>query len=143
MRTTLRTTIGCLLAGFALLGGCDAVDQTAFDQDENDDQGGAGPDGTADRTAGHRDGCGAPTGIQGTPEVSCVRPLVRNLEQPNFCKDKVRQNVMGIVGYGRGISGKPSFADSVKSDIKAGKLDAVVVHMAEGIDDHALSEWQM
>jgi cytosine/adenosine deaminase-related metal-dependent hydrolase len=86
---------------------------------------------------------GGTTAIQGTPQTSCVRSLVRNLEQTNFCRDKVRQNVMGIVGFGRGISGKPSFSDSIKSDIGAGKLSAFVVHAGEGIDAHALAEWQM
>ena len=86
---------------------------------------------------------GGVTAIQGTPQTSCVRSLVRNLEQVNFCKDRVRQNVMGIVGFNRGISGKPSFAASVKADIAANKLDAVVVHAGEGIDAHARAEWQM
>ena len=84
---------------------------------------------------------GGTTAIQGTPQLSCVRPLVRNLEQENFCKDRVRQNVTDASGFGRSISGKPSFADSVKSDIAAHKLDAVVVHLGEGIDAHAESEW--
>ncbi len=86
---------------------------------------------------------GGTTAIQGTPQTSCVRPLVRNLEQVNFCRDKVRQNVTGIVGFERSISGKPSFADSVKADIAARKVDTVVVHAGEGIDEHARSEWQM
>jgi len=84
---------------------------------------------------------GGTTAIQGTPQTSCVRHLVRNLEQPNFCQDKVRQNVMGIPDFNRSISGKPSFADSVKKDVTDGKLDAVAVHCAEGIDEHARSEW--
>ncbi|MCC6899003.1 MAG: amidohydrolase family protein [Polyangiaceae bacterium] len=84
---------------------------------------------------------GGTTAIQGTPQTSCVRHLVRNLEQPNFCQDKVRQNVMNISGFNRSISGKPSFADSVKKDIADGKLDAVAVHCAEGIDEHAREEW--
>ncbi len=86
---------------------------------------------------------GGTTAIQGTPAVACVRPLVRNLETTNFCKDRVRQNVTGAVGFNRSISGKPSFADSVHADIKADKLDAVVVHIGEGIDDHARGEWDI
>jgi 5-methylthioadenosine/S-adenosylhomocysteine deaminase len=86
---------------------------------------------------------GGTTAIQGTPAVSCVKPLVRNLEQTNFCKDRVRQNVTGAVGFNRSISGKPSFADSIKADIAADRIDAVVVHIGEGIDAHAREEWDI
>jgi cytosine/adenosine deaminase-related metal-dependent hydrolase len=86
---------------------------------------------------------GGTTAIQGTPEQSCVRPLVRNLEQVNFCKDRVRQDVTGAVGFTRSISGKPSTADSVKSDVAAHKLDAFVAHIGEGIDAHARGEWEL
>jgi 5-methylthioadenosine/S-adenosylhomocysteine deaminase len=86
---------------------------------------------------------GGTTAIQGTPMTSCVRPLVRNIEGTNFCQDRVRQNVTGAVGFNRSISGKPSFADSIKADLAADKLDAVVVHIAEGIDEHARSEWDI
>jgi len=84
---------------------------------------------------------GGTTAIQGTPLTACVRSLVRNIEGVNFCQDRIRQNVTDISGFGRSISGKPSFADSVKSDIAANKLDAFVVHAGEGIDEHARSEW--
>jgi len=86
---------------------------------------------------------GGTTAIQGTPETSCIRPLVRNLEVVNFCQDKVRQNVMSAVGFDRGISGKPSFADSVKAGGADGSLDAFVVHIGEGIDEHIRAEWQI
>jgi cytosine/adenosine deaminase-related metal-dependent hydrolase len=86
---------------------------------------------------------GGTTAIQGTPEVACIRPLVRNLEQTNFCRDKVKQNVMGISGFGRSIGGDLSTADRVKSDVAAGKLDTFVVHAGEGIDEHERAEWQM
>ncbi|HET9993243.1 MAG TPA: hypothetical protein VFQ65_32125, partial [Kofleriaceae bacterium] len=33
---------------------------------------------------------GGTTAIQGTPALACVKPLVRKLEQTNFCRDKVR-----------------------------------------------------
>jgi cytosine/adenosine deaminase-related metal-dependent hydrolase len=85
---------------------------------------------------------GGTTAIQGTPALNCVKPLVRKLEQTNFCRDKVRQNVMDASGFTRSISGKPSFAQSIQSDIKAGKLDAFAVHLGEGIDTHARNEWQ-
>lgn len=84
---------------------------------------------------------GGTTAIQGTPEMACVRPLARNLEQTNFCQDRVRQNVANVSDFGRSISGRPSFADSIKADLAADKLDAVVVHLGEGIDDHARAEW--
>ena len=84
---------------------------------------------------------GGTTAIQGTPATSCVRSLVRNLENTNFCQDRVRQNVTTISGFNRSISGKPSFADSIKADIRNGKLDAFAVHAGEGIDDHAHAEW--
>jgi imidazolonepropionase-like amidohydrolase len=84
---------------------------------------------------------GGTTGIQGTPATSCARSLVRNIEATNFCQDKVRQNVMSISGFGRSISGKPSFADSIKTDIAANRLDAFAVHMAEGIDEVSRAEW--
>ena len=84
---------------------------------------------------------GGTTAIQGTPLTACARSLVRNIEGTNFCQDKIRQNVMDISGFGRSISGKPSFADSIKSDIAAKKLDAFVVHAGEGIDSHELAEW--
>ena len=48
---------------------------------------------------------------------------------------------MDISGFGRSISGKPSFADSIKSDIAANKLDAFAVHAGEGIDKHERAEW--
>jgi cytosine/adenosine deaminase-related metal-dependent hydrolase len=84
---------------------------------------------------------GGTTGIQGTPAIACARSLVRNIELTNFCQDHVRQNVMDISGFGRSISGKPSFADSIKSDIAAHRLDAFAVHAGEGIDQHELDEW--
>ena len=84
---------------------------------------------------------GGTTAIQGTPSLACVKSLVRNLEQLNFCQDRVRQNVMDIAGFTRSISKKPSFAQSIASDIAANKLDAVVVHAGEGIDAHELAEW--
>jgi cytosine/adenosine deaminase-related metal-dependent hydrolase len=85
---------------------------------------------------------GGTTAIQGTPALNCVKPLVRKLEQTNFCRDKVRQNVMDASGFTRSISGKPSFATSIQNDIRAGKLDAFAVHLGEGIDAHARNEWQ-
>jgi 5-methylthioadenosine/S-adenosylhomocysteine deaminase len=84
---------------------------------------------------------GGTTAIQGTPSIACVRSLVRNVEGTNFCQDRVRQNVTGISGFARSISGKPSFAASIQADLKANKLDAVVVHAGEGIDEHARVEW--
>jgi 5-methylthioadenosine/S-adenosylhomocysteine deaminase len=84
---------------------------------------------------------GGTTAIQGTPMTACVRSLVRNIEGTNFCRDRIRQNVMDVSGFGRSISGKPSFADSIKADLAADKLDAFVLHIGEGIDDHARTEW--
>jgi 5-methylthioadenosine/S-adenosylhomocysteine deaminase len=84
---------------------------------------------------------GGTTAIQGTPATACARSLVRNLESTNFCQDRVRQNVMDVSGFDRSIGGKPSFADSIKSDLAAGKLDAYVLHIGEGIDAHAEGEW--
>jgi len=84
---------------------------------------------------------GGTTAIQGTPALNCVQGLVRKVEQTNFCRDKVRQNVMDASGFTRGISGKPSFATSIQNDIKNGKLDAFAVHLGEGIDSHAEAEW--
>lgn len=84
---------------------------------------------------------GGTTAIQGTPLTACVRSLVRNIEGTNFCQDRVRQNVMDISGFGRSISGKPSFAASIKADIANHKLDAFAVHAGEGIDEHERAEW--
>jgi cytosine/adenosine deaminase-related metal-dependent hydrolase len=84
---------------------------------------------------------GGTTAIQGSPQLSCARSMVRNLEAVNFCAKRERQNVMDISGFGRSISGKLSFADSVKAQIAAKQLDAVVVHAGEGIDAHELAEW--
>jgi cytosine/adenosine deaminase-related metal-dependent hydrolase len=84
---------------------------------------------------------GGTTAMQGTPQIACVRGLTRNVEQTNFCKNRVRQNVTDIAGFNRSISGKPSFAASVKADLAANRLDAVIVHAGEGIDDHAHAEW--
>ena len=84
---------------------------------------------------------GGTTAIQGTPLTSCVKSLVRNIEGTNFCQDHIRQNVMDISGFGRSISGKPSFADSVKTQIAQGTLDAFAVHAGEGIDAHEEAEW--
>jgi cytosine/adenosine deaminase-related metal-dependent hydrolase len=86
---------------------------------------------------------GGTTAIQGTPQTACVRSLVRNLEGTNFCQDRVRQNVTGISGFSRAYGGKPSFADSIKADLAANKLDAFVVHAGEGIDEHARHEWDL
>ena len=79
--------------------------------------------------------------IQGTPAISCAAALVRNVEQVNFCRSRTRQNVMDISGFTRGISGKASFADGIKSNIAAGTLDDFFVHGGEGIDAHAEAEW--
>ncbi|MGE5184731.1 MAG: amidohydrolase family protein [Acidobacteriota bacterium] len=84
---------------------------------------------------------GGTTMIQGTPAQSCSSSLVRNIEQVNFCRQATRQNVMDISGFSRSISGKPSWADSVKHGIAAGTLDAFIVHGGEGIDAHAEAEW--
>ncbi len=84
---------------------------------------------------------GGTTAIQGTPTIACARALVRNIETTNFCQDRIRQNVTDISGFGRSISGKPSFADSIKANIAANQLDAFVVHAGEGIDTHELAEW--
>lgn len=86
---------------------------------------------------------GGTTAVQGTPETACARPLVRNLEQTNFCQDRVKQNVLGIDGFDRAYGGRPSVADKVKSEIAANTLDTFVVHAGEGIDDHVLAEWPM
>jgi cytosine/adenosine deaminase-related metal-dependent hydrolase len=85
---------------------------------------------------------GGTTSIQGTPQVACARSLVRNIEGTNFCQDRVRQNVMDVADFGRGVSGKPSFSASIKGDLAANKLDAIILHIGEGIDDHARGEWQ-
>jgi 5-methylthioadenosine/S-adenosylhomocysteine deaminase len=86
---------------------------------------------------------GGTTAIQGTPETACVRPLVRNLEQTNFCQDRIKQNVLGIDGFDRAYGGKPSVADQVKAELAANKLDTFVVHAGEGIDEHVRAEWPM
>jgi 5-methylthioadenosine/S-adenosylhomocysteine deaminase len=86
---------------------------------------------------------GGTTAIQGTPETACVRPLVRNLEQTNFCQDRVKQNVLGIDGFDRAYGGSPSVADQIKTEIAANKLDTFVVHAGEGIDEHERAEWPM
>jgi hypothetical protein len=70
-----------------------------------------------------------------------VRSLVRNIEGTNFCQDRVRQNVTDIAGFSKSIGGSLSFADSIKRDIAANKLDAFAVHAGEGIDDHEKAEW--
>jgi 5-methylthioadenosine/S-adenosylhomocysteine deaminase len=49
---------------------------------------------------------------------------------------------MDASGFTRSISGKPSFAQSIQTDIQNGKLDAFAVHLGEGIDTHARNEWQ-
>jgi len=82
---------------------------------------------------------GGTTAIQGTPSGPCARPLVRNLEQLNFCKDRVRGNVVPIPTFD---NGSPSKADSFRADLEAHKLDALVVHCAEGIDEKIRAEWQ-
>ena len=82
---------------------------------------------------------GGTTAIQGTPDGPCARPLVRNLESVNFCKDRVRGNVVPIATF---TNGKPSKADSFRTDLAAGKLDALVVHCGEGIDEKIRAEWQ-
>ena len=46
-----------------------------------------------------------------------------------------------VSGFGRSISGKPSFAASIKADIANHKLDAFAVHAGEGIDEHERAEW--
>jgi cytosine/adenosine deaminase-related metal-dependent hydrolase len=81
---------------------------------------------------------GGTTAIQGTPSGPCARPLVRNLEQMNFCQDRVRGNVVPIPSFD---NGSPSKADSFRADLTAHKLDALVVHCAEGIDETIRGEW--
>lgn len=85
---------------------------------------------------------GGTTAIQGTPQMACARPLVRNLEQTNFCQDRVKQNVLDIGSFGRSYSGRPSVADTIKNDIAADRLDAFVVHAGEGVDHYAHAEWE-
>jgi cytosine/adenosine deaminase-related metal-dependent hydrolase len=84
---------------------------------------------------------GGTTAIQGAPLTSCVRSLVRNLEGTNFCQDRVRQNVTDIAGFSKSFGGSLSFADSIKRDIAANRLDAFAVHAGEGIDEHERVEW--
>jgi cytosine/adenosine deaminase-related metal-dependent hydrolase len=59
---------------------------------------------------------GGTTAIQGTPESSCIRPLVRNLEQVNFCRDRIR-GIMGAADFDR-VSAAAVVADSVKTGIQ-------------------------
>ncbi|HEY5944519.1 MAG TPA: amidohydrolase family protein, partial [Kofleriaceae bacterium] len=86
---------------------------------------------------------GGTTAIQGTPQTSCARSLVRNIEGVNFCQDRIRQNVTDISGFSRAYGGKLSFAQSIKNDLALNKLDAVVVHAGEGIDEHERVEWDL
>lgn len=83
---------------------------------------------------------GGTTSIQGTPYKPCVRPLVRNIEQTNFCRDRVKTNVMAAISFPKG---DPSFSETIHEDLAADELDAFVVHLAEGIDDHAHGEWKI
>lgn len=81
---------------------------------------------------------GGTTSIQGAPYSPCVRPLVRNVEQTNFCRDRVKTNVMAAVSFPKG---DPSFAEVIHEDLAADELDAFVVHLAEGTDEKARGEW--
>ena len=83
---------------------------------------------------------GGTTSIQGAPYSPCVRPLVRNIEQTNFCRDKVRTNVLGAASYGKG---DPSFAEEILDDLAQDKLDAYVLHLGEGIDASSQGEFSI
>lgn len=78
---------------------------------------------------------GGTTTIQGSIGYACQNGWVRNVESYVFCQDKIRQNVLPILGLTQ------ADATSLITQFDAGTTKAYLVHLAEGVDDASRSEF--
>lgn len=77
---------------------------------------------------------GGMTAIQGAPNNSAIKDtLVRNVDQKTFGKDDVGQSALTM---------NVRMAEGLEQDVpKIKELTAWIMHLAEGIDDYARSQW--
>jgi len=77
---------------------------------------------------------GGTTALQGAPGNPAIKTsLVRNVEQKNWGVDKVSQSALTM---------NLRMAERLDTEVpKLKKLDAWIVHLGEGIDDYARSQW--
>ena len=81
---------------------------------------------------------GGATAVQGSPPDSAYsRHFVRNVEFPNFGRDRVRQRSIGIMD----THWRDGLSTGLLADIKAGKVDAWLVHLAEGTNEKSRAEF--
>lgn len=84
---------------------------------------------------------GGTTSIQGSPtNPGYIKHLVRNIEFSNFGSlDRIQQRSMGIMN----ASWRAREAPELRARIDAGKVDAWLVHLAEGVNEAARSEFDV
>ena len=80
---------------------------------------------------------GGVTSIQGSPDLRATGGLVRNIEHQNFGQDRIYQRGLAITDT-RWIQ---RLEDGLLRLMREGKVDAWIVHLAEGTDDKSRAEF--
>ena len=88
---------------------------------------------------------GGTTSLQGNFSDLCIRGLVRNIDQQPFLNQA--QSVKAIVFLNCNIVGLPCETDeqlrTLTEEIRNGKIRAVLIHLAEGIDGQSRDEFKL
>ncbi len=88
---------------------------------------------------------GGTTSLQGNFSDLCIRGLARNIDQQPFLNQA--QSVKAIVFLRCDIVGLPCETDdqlrALTAAIRDGKIRAVLIHLAEGIDEQSRSEFKL
>ena len=79
---------------------------------------------------------GGVTSIQGSPNLTATRLLVRNIEHKNFDQDRIYQRGLAITD----TRWQPTVEDGLLRLMQEDKVDAWLVHLAEGTDDSSRQE---
>lgn len=79
---------------------------------------------------------GGTTTIQGSSDSACSREWVRNVEHTNFCEDHIGQHG-GALSYL-----EPDEVASVLASFDDHSIRAFFMHLAEGIDETSLAEFE-
>lgn len=82
---------------------------------------------------------GGVTAIQGSPDLRSTRLLVRNIEHRNFDQDRIYQRGLAITD----TRWQVTLEDGLLRLMEDGKVDAWLVHLAEGTDDASRHEFDV
>jgi hypothetical protein len=82
---------------------------------------------------------GGVTSIQGSPNLTATRLLVRNIEHKNFGQDRIYQRGLTIADS----RWQKTLEDGLLRLMNEGKVDAWLVHLAEGTDDDSKAEFAL